>query len=382
MVVEINKAVKGIGIILFLGFTIGYIIPFSLSLRSKGMDKKEVFNIIETNLNAAGSFKSKDLTSEDSLNILRYHCANMHNDAIDSEIALLGQKSASAANFKETVIKLNHEKMDNEKIPGIKVFGFLDSRTSFVMPISFTALLILCSIILPVKPKINRLQFSLIFALVAIMYITPQIIRASLLGTDDRVIYSVYNRDVNPAMFFYNLGLNITIIFILVLVWYKCASYANENKREYNSDFTLYSVIDTLTNIKKSYITWQFFSVALFAVFGTQLYNFYSNVFADGDKRYLFQAIFLNFIYLHTWIIGTIPLYYEFGKWRSFKDKLLFDVDTEKKMEKNGINVAELRKILPDYEMTSSLNHTVTVILSIFSILIPLIQPILKIFRL
>ena len=69
-------------------------------------------------------------------------------------------------------------------------------------------------------------------------------------------------------------------------------------------------------------------------------------------------------------------------KWRSFKDKLLFDVDTEKKMEKNGINVAELRKILPDYEMTSSLNHTVTVILSIFSILIPLIQPILKIFRL
>lgn len=360
-----NKSLKGIGTIMFVGFFLGYMIPLAISSFLGGVTNDQVISIMKSN-----PYNAKQ--GEDTLMLKEYFTAYAHNAVIDNQIYKINNSYPNLpSNYKDTIKKLNEAKIRISKVSRIRVTGFLDSKTSIMWPISLTALMIIYFVILPTKSKVNWAQFTVVFLLVGFLYISPTILRT--FWKYGRVIYSVYNLEINPTMYFYNLFLDLASIFLLVLIWLKCDDYINNNQKECFSDFTLNGIIDSLNRIKLNYNICQFFTLLLFAVFGFHLYILYGNVFTDGDKRYLFQAIFYNFIYLFTWIIGTTPLYFEFTKWRSFKDKVMFDLATETEMKANGVNVQELRQIIPEYEIASSFNHTITIIFSTLSLIFPLL---------
>ena len=372
---EFDSSIRNIGFILFGGFVLGYLLPLCIcSYKNGGVTNLEVLQILQ----------SKNHVEEyplDTMKINRYSFTFKCNDSLDKEINAIENTITNAvgsridlSKYKETICRLDSAKIDIEDFENIKVFGFMETKATLMWPILLSALMIIYFVILPIKTNINWARFFLIFIAVGTVYISPSLLRAFYpKWQNGRIIYSVYNYDVNPAMYAYDLLLNMFAIAMIVLTWLKCDMYVKKNAADHFSDFSLNGIMHTLNAMKRNYNTWQFFSVALFAVFGFLLYILYSYVI-DGDKRYLFQAIFFNFVYFFTWIIGSIPLYFDFETWRSFKDKVMFDTATQEKMKANSINVEELRKIIPEYEIASSLNHVITILLSGASFFLPLFK--------
>ena len=163
------------------------------------------------------------------------------------------------------------------------------------------------------------------------------------------------------------------MMFIFISYIWTNSSYKDENRPD-NCKYTFEDVFDRLNDVKEYYIKWQFFSLILFFVFGPFLLNFYHHVVVDGDRRYLFQAIFFNILYFFTWIIGTVPLYNEHKEWKILKSSILFDKETGNKLERNGVKIEELKKEIPNYEIASSLNHIVTMILTALSFVFPFLK--------
>ncbi len=371
----LNSTITRIGRIVFCGFVIGYLVPLIIcnipALSGGGANRLQVLRILTSK-----EYQEKnknDIRSLQKINMLA--SAIRYNAAVNRKIDSVERTGLDPFVYKKTYLnQLDSSKIDVKKI-NIKIQGFMESKNSLMWPVSLTALWIIYFILLPVKPKRNHTHFLMTFLLVGIVYISFPVLRAFLTTWQyGRIIYSVYSYDINPVMYFYNLLLDLIVIAFIVLIWQKCDCMIKKNAKEHFSEFTLEGIINTLDTIKRNYNIWQFFSIGLFAVFGLLLYNLYSYAFMDGDKRFLFQGVFYNFIYLFTWLVGTIPLYLEFETWRSFKDKVMFDKFTNDIMEKNGVDTENLRKIIPEYEVASSLNHAVTIILSGLSFFLPLFK--------
>src|SRR5690606_30988092 len=75
--------------------------------------------------------------------------------------------------------------------------------------------------------KINSSKFVGIFIIVAAIVFAPTLMRNSAYGEDGRVIFSVFNIDINPVMYWYQMVLYAVIIATLVIIWLKSESLTN-----------------------------------------------------------------------------------------------------------------------------------------------------------
>ena len=364
---DFQKLAYSVCIILFTGFVLGYLIPSLISYNTLGYTEQHLLGRIQ-NTKIDSSTQSVFVTRDAQVR------------AIDSIIRRLKNVSDTVpVGTKLTRIKdyqLLREKVNEE--PNIRLIGFADSRISLVWPILLSAILIVCFVLLPFSIKIDWFKFFVLFFIVfAIMFI-PNQIRNSKLGSDGRVIFSVFNGDINPLMFYYQLFLYLIILAVLVFIWLKCEYAAKQAAQYVFDENTFDGIVSDLANVKAEYHLWQAFSLAIFTLFGSLLYHFYHIVFIEGDYRYLFQAIFFNFLYLLTAVIGSLSLYIKLAKWDTFKQHILYDEAMKTKLEANKINVDELRKFIPPYEIASSVNKAVSIGLSSISFFLPLLKVLLQ----
>lgn len=352
-------------VVLLTGIMFGYIIPGVLSYKTHGYTRKHLLEAMRHNDTMADPVNRNIFLQRDSI-----------ATAIGKKIAYL-KKSYDSVPVNSILSQIKDYETLRHKVltePNTRLTAFADDRISIMWPVLLCSLLIICFIILPFKAPLEWKKFLTLFVIVAAIMFVPNQIRNSEYGDDGRVIFSVFNIDINQWMYYYQMFLYLGTITILTIIWLKSEFLTRQSVNYEFDDYTFEGITEDLDNLKSEYYRWQIFSIALFAVFGSLLYHFYHIVFIEGDWRYLFQAIIFNFLYLLTWIIGSLPLYIRFKKWDKFKQRILYDKNTEKILAENNIDVGELRKFIPPYEIASSVNQTVSILLSAVSFFLPLLK--------
>ncbi len=365
--VNFQKLTYSICTILLIGFVLGYLIPGIISYKSCGYTAHQLLDSVK-----------KTHIDHDIQNVFLKRDAKIK--AIDSIIdCLKNVRDTLPVSTKLVRIKA-YETLRGKVLsePNVQLTGFADSRISLVWPILLSAMLIVCVVILPFRIKIDWLKFAVLFVSVATIMFIPNYIRNSPMGNEGRVIFSVFNSDVNLLMYRYQLLLYLITIAVLVFIWLKCEYSAKQAADYVFVEYSFEGITSDLANLKAEYYRWQAFSLSIFVLFGSLLYHFYHIVFIEGDARYLFQAIFFNFLYLFTAILGSLSLYIKLKNWDIFKQRILYDELTKATLEKNNINVDELRKFIPPYEIASSVNKAVSILLSSVSFFLPLLKVLLQ----
>jgi hypothetical protein len=178
--------------------------------------------------------------------------------------------------------------------PPIEVSGFYFSSTMLLWPVIFTCLGLVAFL---VPPRVDFISFRtyprriLLFTLgITIFYRWPTWARNFVIKTEGRIFFGIANLDVDPAGFYVQECLGLTVSFLLAVIWTKWLALFLERTRDVSkvTSDPISEALDwsTLAELSRTFMHWQVSSIVLACGFIPYLYFFWDAVLRGHDQRF------------------------------------------------------------------------------------------------
>jgi len=264
--------------------------------------------------------------------------------------------------------------------PPIVVSGFYFSSTMLLWPVIFTCLGWVAFLVPPrfrFAPFQTHFKRILVFTLgITVFYRWPTWARNFIFNKEGRIFFGVANLDVDPAGFFVQEGLGLTVSFLLAVIWTKWMVLFGERAREpsipISDPISAALAWSALAQLSRTFIHWQVSSVILACGFIPYLYFFWDAVLRGHDQRYLIAAITVQALWATTWIIVTLPLANTLYAWQSIRAAAVCAAGKKALQKEEGMDsVLDAIKAL---EPINPWNLAVTSVAFFVSFVAPIVQ--------
>ncbi len=349
---EIFKKMKLSVLIVLFSFALFYAVPMTIGILTKSMTKEDV---------------AKRMKSVDQV---KYSKCMKEVAQIDSSISILEGTLLVPGEWKDVVLKIEYLAKKRKKIiQQFKIGGLNNNKIAIIYPISISLLSLTYFVFLPKKNVFGLLDHLKVIVPVFIFIYGFTWYRTLEVGQYGRTIFSPFNLDINPYLYYSQFFCILSFITLIIMIWLKSISDLRSITSLRIESIDTEEVIQYIKEMKQNYYLWQFLSVVLFGVFGFYSLHFWQAVFKYFDFRYFYQSIVFNMLWIISWVIVSLPLIKRMEKWQEFKNRVLLEDSSQK-------NISQLQKYFENNSIISNYNQAISTALMVLSFLIPLIKAI------
>jgi uncharacterized protein YdcH (DUF465 family) len=367
-----SKILRRLGLVLAITIVFGLLIPALIAAYSGVFFLEGIKQKINPTI----------LTSWQSLHDQR---AELEEDiaTIENSIENAGTSEGVISELVKQKLKYQHEL---NKLPRISLQPYYLHIVSYFWPIMFFCL---TSVIFfakpPIKDKDKMAEMPLTAVLTLITYlafVVPLFVRTNFVNTpgQGRIVYAFSNPDISrPSFLVQNLNFLVFAI-LLSIIWVQWATFAwqcylNIHDEKYiNHDANV--DLSLLNEARALLLRWQVVFVIISAGFSVFSAISWTQIFRNGDYRFVFEGLIAHFIWILTIFFTALPLIIVWRGWDLYKSSMIASIIN--KPWSNGDHENEKLTFINGMSPIGSWNAVVTFVTVVSSFLLPIVQAFLK----